>query len=159
MSEHVVKVTYTEELVRSAARHYWRRGFGNAGLIALGLVGLWCLVMAWLRVDSWILSFFAGAWVICLVIVVVIYLSIRNRGLNIYRKMDDKTATFTFTETGIAIEADNGKSEIPWKTIDTVIQYPDQWLFSISSSYFTLPIASVPTETKEYILAHCPKTK
>ncbi|MBK6588569.1 MAG: YcxB family protein [Acidobacteria bacterium] len=159
MSEHIVKVTYTEELIRSAARSYWRRGFGNAGLIALGLVGFWCLVMAWLRVDSWILSFFAGAWVICLVVVVVIYVGIRNRGLNIYRKMDNKTATFTFTETGIAIEADNGKSEIPWKTIDTVIQYPDQWLFSISSSYLTLPTASVTTETKEYILAHCPKTK
>lgn len=159
MSEHVVKVTYTEELVRSAARSYWRRGFGNAGLIALGLVGFWCLVMVWLRVDSWMLSFFAGVWVICVVIVVALYLSIRNRGLDIYRKMDNKTATFTFTETGIAIEADSGKSEIPWKTIDTVIQYPDQWLFSISSSYFTLPTASVPTETKDYILTHCPKTK
>lgn len=160
MSEHVVKVTYTEALVRSAARSYWRRGFGNFGLIALGLVGLWCGVMVWLRVDSWMVSFFAGVWVVCTVIVVAFYFTIRNRGLRIYRSMGDKTATFTFTETGIAIETDTAKSEMQWKMIDTVIQYPDQWLFTIAkSTYFTLPITTVPPETRTYILTHCPKTK
>jgi len=160
MSEHVVKVTYSEELVRSAAGRYWKRAIGNTGLIALGVVALWCVVMVYLRVDSWMVSFFAGVWVICVVIVAAAYFTIRNRALNLYRRMDAKAATFTFSETGIGIEADSGKSEMPWKTIDGVVQYPDLWLFSIAkSSYFTLPIASVPPETREYILAHCSETK
>ena len=45
---------------------------------------------------------------------------------------------------------------MPWKMIDTVIQNPDQWLFTIAKS---LPITTVPPETRTYILTHCPKIK
>ena len=48
---------------------------------------------------------------------------------------------------------------MPWKMIDTVIQNPDQWLFTIAkSTYFTLPITTVPPENRTYILTHCPKS-
>jgi hypothetical protein len=115
MPEHVVTVTYTEELIRSAAWRYWKEKIGINGLICVGLIAASCLVLAFLRSDSWIVGFFAGTAVICAAIVVVTYFTLRNNALRVFRKMDNKTATVTFMETAIRIEADTGSGEIAWK--------------------------------------------
>lgn len=154
MPEYIVKVTYTEQLIRSAAFLYWKTAIGKSTLISIVAIVLSCVVLAVLGVERLIVGFFSGIAVIGAAIVIATYFSVRRQSLSIFRKMRDKTATFTFTGSGIGTEADTGKAEIPWERIEKVLQFPDFWLFSVAKgSYFTLPIASVPAETRAFILS------
>lgn len=157
MPEHVVTVTYTEDLVRIAAKEYWQQTIAKNGFFYLAL--LIALFFGWmlLGLPQWFLGFTGGAVLIWAGVVIGSYFRIKKFSMARFVEMGNKTATFHFSEDGIRAESDVAKTEMRWKMIDKIIQQKQVWLFSIAkSSYFTLPIASVPDETKQFILDHVP---
>src|SRR4051812_47319446 len=101
MSEHVVEVTYTEALVRFAAYRYWRNAIGSTGFVLLVVVPMIFAIMVILGYPQWALGLFGGLSIVWAGMVVVSYFRWRKMSLNIFRRMDKKTATFTFTDSGI----------------------------------------------------------
>ncbi len=67
-------------------------------------------------------------------------------------QMEKPTAEFSFTDDYIGIESDMGKSELSWKLVEKVWQYPSVWLvFLEKQSYITLPTESIDEELKQFI--------
>ena len=152
MAEHIVQVTYPEELTLKAARLYWFKEIGTNGFIYLVLmiglfIGWWALGL-----PQWWLGFVGGVIAIWAGFIIFSYFRILRFSLNRFRAMERKTATFTFSDDHIRVEADTGKAEFPWKTIDKIIEYPNVWLFSVvKSSFFTLPLDSVDDDVRAFI--------
>lgn len=87
--------------------------------------------------------------------VALAYFRLRNRSLEVFRRMERKSATFTFTEAGINVRSDNGSTELAWKLIDALYEYPNVWLLSIvHSTYITLPAAHLDEGTKNFVRSH-----
>jgi len=159
MPEHIVNVTYTEKAVLKAAMKYFWTMFGARGLAAFLFLAGWSALMAYLDVSPWLTGPFLGAAVFWLLLMIKTFAQHRAKAIEGVRLMSDKTGTFTFTESGFRAESENGATELPWRLTDKVIQYPDVWLISVRGSYITLPIATVPDETRAFILAHIPQAK
>lgn len=153
MSEHVVLVTYTKEIVRLAARTYWWKSVGSNGIVYLVLlVGLF---VGWLYLDmpQWFIGFIGALVVVWAGFLIWSYFRIRSFSEVRYREMNEKVGTFYFSDYGIRTEADSGKMELAWRLINEVIEHPQFWLLSVvESTYFTLPIEGISLETQQFIL-------
>jgi hypothetical protein len=159
MTERVVTVTYTEKVALKAAMKYFWTMFGGRGLATFVFLAVWSAVMAFLDLSPWLTGPFAGAAAVWLLIMIKTLAQHRTNAVQGVRMMRDRTGTFTFTESGFRAESENGATELPWRLTEKVIQYPDVWLISVRGTYIALPIATVPDETRAFILAHIPQAK
>jgi hypothetical protein len=155
MSEHVVKVAYTEKLMRSTAYRYWRKTIGSTGFILLVVIPMIFAIMWIFSYPQWALGLFGGLSIAWAGITLLSFFRFRKMHVNVYRRMENKTATFTFSESGVKAVSDNGSSEFGWKLVDAVYEYPDVWLLSlVRSTYLSVPTETLDDETKSFIRAH-----
>jgi hypothetical protein len=139
-------------------KYFWTM-FGARGLASFLFLAGWSAVMAYLDLLPWLTGPFLGAAALWLVLLIKTFAQHRAKAIEGVRMMSDKTGKFTFTESGFRAESENGATELPWRLVDKVIQYPEVWLISVRGNYITLPIATVPDETLAFILAHIPQAK
>ena len=157
MTDHTVFVTYSEDIIAQAARKHWWINAGIAACVNFPLLILMFVGFYLLDLPQWFLGFFAGLILLLGAMVISAYFRTKDGLLTSFNAMNEKTATFHFSDLGVRIEADSGKSELPWKMIEKIIKHPNFWLFSMAKNgFFTLPLASVPNETRAFISTHVP---
>lgn len=71
-----------------------------------------------------------------------------------FKRMDEPTAKFRFTDDLIGIESNIGWTELSRKMIEKIWKYPSLWLvFIAKQGYITLPTANLDEELKQFITA------
>ncbi len=69
-----------------------------------------------------------------------------------FNRMETPTAKFCFTDERIGIESNIGWTELSWKMIEKIWEYPSVWLvFIAKQGYITLPTANLDDELKQCI--------
>jgi hypothetical protein len=102
---------------------------------------------------SWIFGVAIGVFAIWAGVVIFSYFRFLNISLDKFNRMEIPRATFYFDDEGIVVSADSGKSELAWKFVNNVLQYPEAWLMVLGGgSYFTLPTAELNEELRAFIL-------
>ena len=148
-----ITVKYTSEILRLAVRKYWMKQIGVSGLAMLAV--LTCLFV-YLLVSgdrSWIFGLFAALFCIWAGVIIFGYYRILNMSLEKFQRMETPEARFQFSNKGIVAEADTGKTELSWKFVDKILQYPKVWLIVVAGGgYITLPTASLDEDLKAFIL-------
>ena len=148
-----VTVKYSLEILRLAVWKYWINFVGLSGfitLIALAAIFLYFLLSG---DRSWLFGVILAGFVIYTGVMVVAYFRLLSMSMQKFRRMEIPGATWRFSDEGISVEADTGKTELSWKFIDKILQYPKVWLIVIAGSgYVTLPTEALDDELKTFIL-------
>lgn len=148
-----VTVTYSPEIIRFAVWKFWTRSIGLGTFIAFIILCIAFLVVLMSGDRSWLLGFMGAAVLVCAFVLILTYFLCLNRSMDKFKQMEKPTAKFSFTDEYIGIESDMGKSELSWKLIQKVWQYPSVWLvFLEKQSYITLPTESIDEELKQFII-------
>lgn len=149
------ETTYNRELITEAALVYWRKTFAGTFFIALAGAVL-AVVLLSLDSRTWITGTFLAVSIIACVVFVFAFFIYRARSLAVFRQMESPTARWRFSEQGISVESDAGKSEINWNLIKMVLRSSRAWLLVYkSSAYSVFPIAGVSGDVLGFI---CKKT-
>ncbi|MGH9947719.1 MAG: YcxB family protein [Pyrinomonadaceae bacterium] len=147
-----IEVRYTRELIKFAVRKFWTRSIGVGGFVSFGIVFAAFIYFLLTSDRSWTLGFLGSVVGLGLVIGIVSYLTYLNRSLEKFKRMDEPTATFRFTDERIAMESNIGWTELSWTMIDKIWKYPSVWLVFIArQGYLTLPTADLDDELKQFI--------
>lgn len=143
---------YSRELVKFAVWKLWTRSIGPSGFAAFAVVCSAFVLVFLLGDRSWFLGFLGAAIIFCLDIGGASYFIYLNRSMAKFNRMATPTATFHFTTEGIAMESDIGKTQVSWKMIEKVWEYPSVWLvFIAKQGYITLPAVNLDDELKQFI--------
>lgn len=149
----LVKLHYTEALIRSAVWSFWRRAAGWRYFLAMALL-LASLIYSVAHGDrSWWVG--VSATVLCLAIIIAIapYFIHYRGAITRFRRLRSPEATFEVGADRFRITTDVGTSELSWSTVTEIWQYPDYWLLFFSRAQFiTLPLADIDSEAQELIL-------
>lgn len=147
-----ITASYSRELVKFAVWKFWTRSIGLGGFVVFAAFCITFIVLFLLGDRSWLLGFLGAMIVFCLAIGGGSYFVYLKRSMEKFNRMEMPTAKFYFTDEGIAAESDIGKSEIPWKMIEKIWEYPSVWLvFIAKQGYFILPTANLDEELKQFI--------
>ncbi len=147
-----ITASYSRELVKFAVWKFWTRSIGLSGFAAFAALCVAFIFIFLIGDRSWFLGFLGAAIVFCLGIGCVSYFIYLNRSMEKFNQMEMPTAKFHFTDERIAIESDIGKSELSWKMIEKIWEYPSVWLvFIAKQGYVTLPTANLDDELKQFI--------
>jgi hypothetical protein len=148
-----ITVEYPAELVKDSVKKYWINFIGISGFITLIAIAIIFLVLVWSGDRSWLFGVVLASFVIYSGIIAFSYFRLLNMAMQKVRLMGSPIATVRFCDHSISLEADSGKSEIPWRQVKKILQYENFWLVVIGSgSYFTLPIAKFDDELRMFIL-------
>jgi hypothetical protein len=133
---------------------------GIGYFIALALLGGYFAYELISGERSWIIGLIGaviGFGLIIPVAGIVGHIRIGQRKL---AEMEDATATLTITDNCLIVQSAIGSSEITWKTITEVWQYPDYWLMLSGGSFLmTIPQSELDDVGRKSILAMLEKAK
>jgi YcxB-like protein len=149
---HTLK--YERDLVTKAVRSFFLRKLGVGYFIAL------LLLLGYLIYDlaagdrSWLVGTMGAVIGFGILVPLAAMIGHIRLGLRKLAEMPDATATMTITDSGLVVRSAIGSSEITWRTITEVWQYPDYWLL-LSGRHFlmTLPLIELSEEERRSILA------
>ncbi len=150
--DQTVIVTYTEAFIKESVRKQWLNLVGTSGLLLLILLIAIVLFLFFLGARDWFFGFVASSLLIFACAMFFGYFRLRNISMTRFRKMESPTATFRFTDHGISIVADTGKSEVAWKLVEKVIQAQNVWIILVAGGGITLPVEALDDELRAYIL-------
>lgn len=147
-----VTVSYSRELIKFAVWKFWTRTIGLSGFGVFAIVCV-AFILVFLSGDrSWLLGFLAATIGFCLVIGFLSYFIYLRRSMEKFNRMETPTAKLRFTDERVGIESDIGWTELSWKVIEKIWQYPSVWLvFIAKQGYITLPTANLDDELKQFI--------
>jgi hypothetical protein len=147
-----ITVRYSPELIKFAVRKFWTRSIGAGGFITFAVVGIAFIYFLVSGDRSWWLGFLGAVVGLCLIIGVSSYFIYLNRSMEKFKRMEEPTAKFRFTDERIGIESNIGWTELSWKMIEKIWKYPSVWLvFIAKQGYVTLPTADIDEELKQFI--------
>jgi hypothetical protein len=73
---------------------------------------------------------------------------------NFFKRVDNPTVTYTFSEEGVTTESAIGSSTVKWIAFDEVLKCRDIWLLVYAKSGFLiLPLDQLSKECQEFIEA------
>lgn len=144
---------YTEALLKSVVWAFWRRVTGWKFLIGLVLM-LFSIIGKITSGDrSWWLSALIAVFCLGIIFSAAIYIVHYKQTIGKFRRMTSPQGTFEVGETHFKVTSDMGSSELAWKTVTEIWQFPEFWLLFFSPSQFiTLPLADLDLEARSYIL-------
>lgn len=147
-----ITVRYSPELIKFAVWKVWTRSIGVGGFIAFAVASIAFVYFLLSGDRSWLLGFLAAVVGLCLIIGVLSYFIYLNRSMEKFKRMEEPTAKIRFTDERIGIESNIGWTELSWKMIEKIWEYPSVWLVFIAKhGYITLPTADINEELKQFI--------
>jgi YcxB-like protein len=155
LDKRTIKVTYTENLVRSAVRTYvWRQ-------VVAGQKKLWAIEAVMIALVVWMLWQGERGWSVGAigvfiflppVLVITIWASHYRSAVGRFRSMSRHDADVTFFDDGLQVESELGSSKIPWAMFTEIWERPNYWMLIISpNQYLTFPIEMV-SSTDRYLV-------
>ena len=152
MMNREITVSYSRELIRFAVWKFWTRNIGLGSFLIFAAVCV-AFILVFLSGDrSWFLGFLGAAIVFSLGIACASYFIYLRRSMEKFDRMETPTAKFRFTDERVGIESNIGSTELSWKMIEKIWQYPSVWLvFIAKQGYITLPTANLDDELRQFI--------
>lgn len=149
----LVKLHYSEALVRRAAWSFWRRITGWRYFLALALL-LASLIHSVANGDrSWWVGMCASVLGLSLIFAMALYFIHFRGAITRFRRMRSPEATFEAGADRFRITSDVGSSELSWSAVTEIWQFADYWLLFFSRAQFiTLPLADLDHEAQELVL-------
>src|SRR5271165_1834830 len=152
---HQVKVYYTEEEVRSAAKQFYKRYRRRDRIIAGVLILLAVSVqlffgMTWQQPVA-LLAILAAS---LLIVYFEGYRYVHN-SFHGFRSMKEPTCLWQFSEENLAASSELGSMEVPWKVLAEIWCFPDVWLLYFGrrgTDYCILPISALSAEVQSLII-------
>jgi hypothetical protein len=148
-----ITVSYSRELIKFAVWKFWTRNIGLRNFVIFALVCV-AFILVFLSGDcSWFLGFLGAAIVFSFGLGCVSYFISLRSSMKKFNRMETPTAKFRFTDERIGIESNIGWTELSWKMIEKIWEYPSVWLIFIAKQgYVTLPTANHDDELKQFIV-------
>ncbi len=151
---------YSKDLVKRAVLSYFFRKMGKGYFIAIVLLSGYFVYELIDGNQSWIIGLIGAVIGFAFIIPVAGIVGHIRIGLRKLVEMKDATATLTITENCLIVQSDIGSSEITWKTITEVWQYPDYWVMLSGGSFLmTIPQSELDDNGRKSILAMLEKAK
>ncbi len=142
-------ISFTEPVVRSAARRGVLRMLGALFFVAMALLAI-SVVFSLIQGDY---GLFLGVTATVLgiaVIVPIAAISAHTRvGLEKYRALEGGAATIDLSEGRLRVASKIGSLDMPLSTVKKVWRYPDYWILVANRSILmTVPLHGVPPEIR-----------
>jgi hypothetical protein len=145
---------FSPALVRSAVFGFWLRTVGFRYLIAVAVVSLCVTCLAWQGDRSWLIGVLGAVLIAGVMLPAALFVTHYCQAFAKQRGMKNRKARLAVREAGLTVTSDLARSEIPWSTVTHVWRFPDFWLLVFSQSQFiTIPLESVPLDTRSQIIA------
>ncbi|MEO7875163.1 MAG: YcxB family protein [Dokdonella sp.] len=151
---HQTFLHYNKPLVLQAVRGFWWRVVGWRFLGALALVAVGLIVSLCNGDTSWVVGVLGSVLVFAIAFVVALYVVHYRNALYKLNALGSKPATLEASETSLSLSSAAGTATLPWAAVSDVWQFKTCWLLVLSKSQFvTLPLASLPPELAQFVLA------
>lgn len=151
--DRVVRLHYSESLLRAAVFAFWRRSVGVGFLVALGVVFAAWVFLLWQGDRSWVVGLLGAVLGFGGVFVVLVYFVHLRRAIAKFRAMGAPTATWSMDDASFTLASGLGSTTLAWSSIVEVWRFPEFWLAFFSRAQFvTLPVAGLPEDVKAFIL-------
>lgn len=151
---NVIKLKYSEPLIREAIRSYWWKQIGPVFPVITGLLTAF---LAYRLADgdrSWIAGVMGSVIILSFIIMASTYFVHLRRALQTLRRMKTQEATLELGDERFRVVSDMGSSEIEWSQIDQVWCFENVWLLFFSAGGFmNLPVTDISPESKSFIVA------
>ena len=149
----IMKLEYTEPLVREAVVAFWRRSLGVGFFVCLGFLLCVFLFMVWEGDRSWGVGALGAFLVLGVGFIVFLYFVHLRNGLAKLRSMGEPTATLSLEDESFTITSGLGSTSLKWSVVTELWRFPSFWLLLFSNAQFiTVPLASVPAEAQEFMM-------
>ncbi|MCC4594500.1 YcxB family protein [Xanthomonas campestris pv. phormiicola] len=145
---------YDRKLIRRAVRNFWWRVAGFRYVAALIFLAVSLGVIIARGDTSWVASVLASVLALGVAFPIALYAIHYRNSLLRLDAMGAPSATLDAAETSLSLSSGAGKTTLPWSAIVEVWQFESCWLLLLSKAQFvTLPLADMPPETAEFIIA------
>ena len=149
----VIKLEYSEPLIREAIRSYWWKRIGLVFPASTLLLGAFLVYRLANGDRSWIAGALGSVILLGLVTMVATYYVHLRRSLKRIRRMKTPEATLELGDDRFRVTSDVGSSEIEWSLIEQIWCFQNVWLLFFSAGEFmTLPVAQISSESKSFIV-------
>lgn len=146
------EVTYSRDIITTAAWLYWRKNFASTFFISLLLVVVALLMIFFFDSGSWYAAAFLALAMIATAIFGLAFFIYRGRSLAVYNQMQTPRATWILDTETFRVESDIGKSEMKWNVIKRIIRTKRVWLLIYqNNTYSVFPLAGVAPEVQEFM--------
>ena len=151
---HRTIVHYNKPLLRQAVRGFWWRVLGWRFLVALVLVAAGLIASVRDGDSTWFIAVLGAPLVFGLAFALALYAVHYRRALQKLHAMGSPQATLDASESGLSMSSGMGTASLPWSSVSEIWQFKTCWLLVLSKSQFlTLPIAGLPPEFAEFVVA------
>jgi uncharacterized membrane protein (DUF485 family) len=142
--EKIYTLKFSRGQFLRTVRSFILRKLGLAYFIALILLLAYFVFKLHSGDRSWVVGILGS--IVCFGIIIPIAAMVGHIriGLRKLAEMPDATATMTITDNGLVVRSGSGSSDIPWKAITEVWQYPQYWLLLSGGHYLmTIPLTAI----------------
>jgi hypothetical protein len=150
----LLKLHYSEPLIRSAVWAFWRRVTGWRYFVAIALVLVSFIYAVSTGDRSWRVGVSASILCVAVILAVALYVIHYRGAITRFRRMQSPEATFEVGDDRFRVASDLGSAELSWSAITAVWRFPEFWLLFLSRAQFiTLPLADLDEEARALILS------
>ena len=151
---HRAALKYNPSLLRQAVRGFWWRVTGFRFFMALAVVALGLVVASHEGDAPWVTGVFGSVLVAGILFPVTLYAVHHRNTFQKLRAMGSPQAMLEASDSALLLSSGAGSASIPWSAIAEIWQLKNCWLLLLSrSQFFTLPLADVTPELRDFILA------
>ncbi len=147
-----IQVRYTEALVKRATMRFWTRFIGWQRVVVLVLLAVLLTHLIIVGDSSWYVGVLGSVLAIAVISGSSVYFVYRRRALATLRRMNEPTATFSFSDTGLSTRSNLGGGDIAWRAVTRVWTFPEVWLLFVAKGmYITIPTESLTDDVRQFI--------
>ncbi len=145
------KLSYSDSLVRRAARARWWKSIGPSYPLAL-FVGTIFVGYAISTGDhSWYVGMLGGLIVLGIAVMIASYVVMLRRSLAALRRMGRPESTLEVSDDRFRIKTDTIATELVWSLIQKIWCFDSYWLvFYSRSESMILPVEDLPEDIKDF---------
>lgn len=150
--EDTYTLTFSKDQIIKTVRSFFLRKMGKGYFIAVVLLAAYFIFELYSANRSWYIGTVGAIIFFAFVVPIAGFVGHIRIGLRKLAEMPGGTATMTITDNGLIVRSAVASSEIPWKTITEVWQYPEYWLLLSGGHYLmTIPLAEMNESDKTRI--------
>jgi len=147
---YTITATYSEELLKTTARHYVLRLLGKPYITALIVYGIWAFPSPFMIHPVWIGYIFISTFFALLALPGVLMIFKRRAAIHAFKEMNPPTVSLCIGENGIS--ANSTDSGVPWNKFEKLWEFPEALvLIQTDKQYRTIPKDCLTVEITEFI--------
>lgn len=148
----VIKVAYTEDIVRDAVRTFvWRRGIVGQKRLWIAEVAMIALLL-WNVDRGWVATIMFAILLLPPAMIAVMWIAHHRNTVGKYRRMRTPDATLTLRDEALVVASDLGSATIPWSTLTEIWERPAYWMIFIGpNQFFTLPLQTLSPADRDFL--------